>query len=132
LIRSPVFVREPLERWSHGRVTLLGDAAHAMEPFNAQGAAQAIEDAFVLAECLAAVGPGQVTDALARYARVRTVRAAELQSASAAAAHEFYLPDGPAQRERDARYSTIRQSQPWGLRQEFWRHDVRDDLARVP
>lgn len=131
LIRNPVFVREPLERWSHGRITLLGDAAHAMEPFNAQGAAQAIEDAFVLAECLAGVGRGEVAGALARYERVRTVRAAELQSASAAAAHEFYLPDGPAQRERDARYATLPQSQPWGLRQEFWRHDVRDDLARV-
>ena len=39
--------------WSYGRVTLLGDAAHAMEPFQAQGAAQAVEDAYVLAECLA-------------------------------------------------------------------------------
>ena len=42
-------------RWSTGpsaAITLLGDAAHAMEPFQAQGAAQAIEDAFVLGECL--------------------------------------------------------------------------------
>jgi 2-polyprenyl-6-methoxyphenol hydroxylase-like FAD-dependent oxidoreductase len=132
LIRSPVFVREPLERWSYGHVTLLGDAAHAMEPFNAQGAAQAIEDAFVLAECLAGTGPGEVAEALARYERVRTVRAAELQTASAAAAHEFYLPDGPAQRERDARYAALRETQPWGLRQPFWMHDVRDDLAGIP
>ncbi|HEX4032839.1 MAG TPA: FAD-dependent monooxygenase [Solirubrobacteraceae bacterium] len=132
LIRSPVFVREPLERWSHGRITLLGDAAHAMEPFNAQGAAQAIEDAFVLGECLAGVAPDGAAEAFLRYERARTVRAGELQAASAAAALEFYLPDGPAQRERDARYATLLETEPWGMRQNFWRHDVRDDLAAVP
>ncbi|MDQ3611499.1 MAG: FAD-dependent monooxygenase, partial [Actinomycetota bacterium] len=45
--------REPLERWSRGPLTLLGDAAHPMFPFFAQGAAQSIEDAAVLARCLA-------------------------------------------------------------------------------
>ncbi|MBV8998448.1 MAG: FAD-dependent monooxygenase, partial [Solirubrobacterales bacterium] len=52
MLRGAVFVRRPLAHWSFGRVTLLGDAAHAMEPFQAQGAAQAVEDAYVLAECL--------------------------------------------------------------------------------
>jgi salicylate hydroxylase len=132
LIRSPVFVRAPLERWSHGRITLLGDAAHAMEPFNAQGAAQAIEDAFVLGECLTGVAADGVAEAFSRYERARTVRAGELQTSSAAAALEFYLPDGSAQRERDARYATLLETKPWGLRQDFWRHDVRDDLAAVP
>lgn len=45
--------RAPLTRWSEGRVTLLGDAAHPMFPFFAQGAAQSVEDAAVLARCLA-------------------------------------------------------------------------------
>ena len=53
-LRGAVFVRSGLEHWSIGRVTLLGDAAHAMEPFQAQGAAQAVEDAYVLATCVAA------------------------------------------------------------------------------
>jgi salicylate hydroxylase len=47
-----MYDRDPLERWTEGRITLLGDSAHAMLPFFAQGAAQAIEDGFVLAGCL--------------------------------------------------------------------------------
>jgi salicylate hydroxylase len=129
LLRSAVFVRAPLEHWSFGRITLLGDAAHAMEPFNAQGAAQAIEDACVLAECLAGTAPEGVVGALRRYERTRMGRAVELQESSAAAANEFYLPDGPAQRERDARYARLPETRPWGLRQTFWEHDVRDALA---
>ena len=56
-----LFDRAPLERWSAGRVTLLGDACHAMVPFMAQGAAMAIEDGATLAACLAAGGvrPGR-------------------------------------------------------------------------
>jgi salicylate hydroxylase len=52
--RWALFDRDPLPRWSEGRVTLLGDACHPMPPFQAQGAAMAIEDAVVLAQCLAA------------------------------------------------------------------------------
>ena len=44
--------REPLARWSAGRVALLGDACHPMTPYMAQGAASALEDAAVLARCL--------------------------------------------------------------------------------
>ena len=47
-----LYDRDPLSRWTQGRVTLLGDAAHPMLPYLAQGAAQAIEDGFVLAEML--------------------------------------------------------------------------------
>jgi len=132
LLRSPVFVRQPLEHWSYGRITLLGDAAHAMEPFNAQGAAQAIEDAFVLAECLAAAPATAAVAALERYERVRMARAGALQSSSAAAANEFYLPDGPEQARRDERYARLHETAPWGLRQVFWEHDVRHDLAAMP
>lgn len=48
-----LFEHEPFERWSVGRVTLLGDAAHAMLPYMGQGAAMAMEDGIVLARCLA-------------------------------------------------------------------------------
>ena len=48
-----LYDRDPLQEWSRGRVTLLGDSAHAMLPYLAQGAAQSIEDACVLAAVLA-------------------------------------------------------------------------------
>jgi salicylate hydroxylase len=127
MLRGAVFVRKPLEHWAYGRVALLGDAAHAMEPFQAQGAAQAVEDAFVLAECLAA--DDDPLQALARYERLRMDRATELQGASAGAANVFYLPDGPEQQARDAGYATMLETLPFGTRQPIWEHDVRDDLA---
>ena len=52
LYRWALYDRDPLPRWGDGPVTLLGDAAHPMLPFMAQGACQAIEDAAVLAACL--------------------------------------------------------------------------------
>src|ERR1700758_2235572 len=51
-LKWALYDRRPLARWSHGPVTLLGDAAHPMLPFLAQGAAMAIEDAAELANCL--------------------------------------------------------------------------------
>ena len=128
LLRGAVFVRRPLEHWSYGRVTLLGDAAHAMEPFQAQGAAQAVEDAYVLAECLAD-DPGDPESALARYEAIRMSRAEELQASSHDAANVFYLPDGDEQRARDTAYATLHESLPWGPRQRLWEYDVRDGLA---
>jgi salicylate hydroxylase len=128
MLRGAVFVRRALERWSFGRVALLGDAAHAMEPFQAQGAAQAVEDAYVLAECLAAE-PEHPAPALRRYETIRMARAAELQTSSHAAAESFYLPDGEEQRARDASYANLPETLPWGTRQRIWEYDVRDALA---
>jgi len=128
LLRGAVFVRRPLEHWTFGRVTLLGDAAHAMEPWQAQGAAQAIEDAFVLGECLGAAG-GDVQAGLRRYEHVRMARATELQESSARAGNVFYLPDGEEQQRRDAEYATLHERLPWGHRQKLWEYDVRDALA---
>jgi salicylate hydroxylase len=128
LLRGAVFVRQPLEHWSFGRVTLLGDAAHAMEPFQAQGAAQAVEDAYVLAECLAAHSDDPV-GALRRYEVIRMNRATGLQTSSHAAAESFYLPDGEEQRQRDASYATLLETLPFGTRQPIWEHDVRTALA---
>jgi salicylate hydroxylase len=128
-LRGAVFVRRPLEHWSFGRVTLLGDAAHAMEPFQAQGAAQAIEDAYVLAECVADASSADVAEALRRYEQVRMQRAEEMQDSSRAAADTLYLPDGDRQRERDERYRTLLDTYPWGHRQPLWEHDVRTALA---
>jgi salicylate hydroxylase len=97
-----LFDRVPLERWTRGRVALLGDAAHAMLPFMAQGAAQAIEDGATLAACLQRAG-SDVPAALRRYERLRIPRASRLQALSADNKLRFHLPDGPEQRRRDAR-----------------------------
>lgn len=61
----PMCDRDPLPRWSHGRVTLLGDAAHPMYPIGSNGAAQAILDTESLANAL--VADADVEKALARY-----------------------------------------------------------------
>ncbi|WP_270937091.1 flavin-dependent oxidoreductase [Falsiroseomonas oryzae] len=52
VLEYPMVDKDPLPRWSHGRVTLLGDAAHPMYPRGSNGAGQAILDAKALAECL--------------------------------------------------------------------------------
>jgi 2-polyprenyl-6-methoxyphenol hydroxylase-like FAD-dependent oxidoreductase len=72
ILRNDVYHLAPLPRWSAGRVTLLGDAAHAATPGIGQGAAQALEDAVVLARALAAAAT--VDDALRVYESSRRPR----------------------------------------------------------
>jgi 2-polyprenyl-6-methoxyphenol hydroxylase-like FAD-dependent oxidoreductase len=62
--------RDPLDRWTHGRMTLLGDAAHPMYPVGSNGASQAILDAATLAGCLRS-HPDDLATALQRYDEVR-------------------------------------------------------------
>jgi 3-hydroxybenzoate 6-monooxygenase len=69
--------REPLLQWNHGRVTLLGDAAHATLQYLAQGACMAMEDAVTLGEALR-VHQGNVASALAHYQRSRLSRTARV------------------------------------------------------
>jgi 2-polyprenyl-6-methoxyphenol hydroxylase-like FAD-dependent oxidoreductase len=72
----PMCDRDPLPRWSHGRVTLLGDAAHPMYPVGSNGASQAVLDAMALADRLATGGP--VETALAGYDGERRPKTAEI------------------------------------------------------
>ncbi|GGJ52928.1 FAD-dependent monooxygenase [Streptomyces brasiliensis] len=99
--RWALFHRPPLESWSKGRVTLLGDAAHAMVPHHGQGANQSIEDAIVLADCLLADSDWE--EARARYEQLRHARTRRVQTASITTGDVLHLPDGEAQRRRDAR-----------------------------
>jgi len=82
--RSALHVREPMPQWSKGRVTLLGDAAHPMVPFMAQGACMAIEDAVVLARALGAADRTGVPAALVAYEDSRRDRTAAVQRGSLA------------------------------------------------
>jgi salicylate hydroxylase len=93
--------RAPLTHWNAGRATLLGDAAHPMFPFYAQGAAQAIEDAACLAICLHA-WPNDPEQALKRYESVRIERTTRIQQLSHTRIESNHLADGPRQQARDA------------------------------
>lgn len=79
-----ILEREPLRRWSDGRVVLLGDAAHPMTPYMAQGAATSIEDAAVLARCLDEVKGDDIEGAFRRYEAHRKPRTSVVQAISSA------------------------------------------------
>lgn len=73
ILRTDIYDRPPLSSWSQGCVTLVGDAAHPMTPNLGQGACQAIEDAFILAESLKSAPT--IASALQRYETRRIKRA---------------------------------------------------------
>jgi salicylate hydroxylase len=77
--RWAMYDREPLSTWTHGRLTLLGDAAHPMLPHLGQGANQAIEDGMALATILSDVDNATVATALLAYERLRLTRVAQIQ-----------------------------------------------------
>jgi salicylate hydroxylase len=78
--RSALYDRDPLPSWTRGRLTLLGDAAHAMLPHLGQGANQSIEDGMALATILANTDRTTVLAALLAYERLRRERTAKVQS----------------------------------------------------
>lgn len=82
--RSALHVRTPMPAWSKGHVTILGDAAHPMVPFMAQGAVMAIEDGVVLSQALAGATLADIPDALSRYEAARRPRTARVQEGSLA------------------------------------------------
>ena len=98
--------REPLKTWVNGRVALLGDAAHAMLPYHAQGAVQSLEDAWVLARTLEQC-PEKPVEALQRYESLRYDRA-NLIVQQSRNAEGWYHVDTPA--EIDARNARFRKT----------------------
>src|ERR1700758_2657991 len=99
IYRWGLYDRKPLATWLAPAIALLGDACHPMLPFMAQGAAQAIEDAGVLAQCLA--GGADLGDALRGYEQLRLPRASRIQRLSYDNNVVYHLADGPEQRARD-------------------------------
>jgi len=87
--RFALYDRASIDRWGKGPITLLGDAAHPMLPFGAQGAASAIEDALTLGRCLR--GIEDVTPALRAYEAERAARAKRLQESARANGRIYHL-----------------------------------------
>jgi len=85
--------REPAVNWVDRRVTLLGDAAHPMMQYMAQGACMALEDAVCLSH-MVATHPGRVEDALAAYCARRVLRTSRVQLQSRALGEHVYHPAG--------------------------------------
>jgi salicylate hydroxylase len=119
--------RMPSPFLAKGSVALIGDAAHPVLPFLAQGAAISIEDAAVLADCLP---PGTENDraavrkGLARYAGIRSNRVMRVYKAARANAFNYHLPR-PMAWLRDRRMAQLG---PDGMRQRFsWLYDWRMD-----
>jgi len=102
VLRQALYDREPLPDWRIGRVVLLGDAAHPMMPFYAQGAAQSIEDAYVLAGCLAA-SMDQPVAALERYVKLRQPRTAWMQGLARREEQSYQTNDAVEIAARNAR-----------------------------
>jgi len=90
----PLYERATLASFSAGPIALLGDAAHPMLPFLAQGAAQAIEDAAALAQCLQ--NDSNVEAALGTYSKTRLARATKVQQASKQQGRIYHLSGAPA------------------------------------
>jgi salicylate hydroxylase len=101
----PLLTLAPLERWTSGRVTLLGDAAHPLMPFLASGAVAAIEDAETLAAALSK-SPDDPASAFAAYEAARKPRTRRIQQASRRMG-EIYHMDGAMRFARNMVLSTI-------------------------
>ncbi|MEC7259017.1 MAG: FAD-dependent monooxygenase, partial [Pseudomonadota bacterium] len=117
-MRWALVQRDPLPEWQRGRVALLGDACHPTLPFLAQGAVMAIEDGYVLADCLAQQ-PDAPEAALRRYVALRHDRTSAIVNGASANTGRFHnaaLKD-PAQAvayvEREWQPEKVRQRYDW-------------------
>jgi salicylate hydroxylase len=129
-----LYDRDPLERWSKGRVTLLGDAAHAMLPHIGQGACMAIEDGYVLADVVAAQ-PERLDDALAHYERLRQPRTRRAVLEARARGKEMHLTSKWAQIKRNIRMAFQHRlgGDKTGLKlTEFYAYDVASATRAAP
>ena len=93
--------REPVANWVDGRVTLLGDAAHPMLQYMAQGACMAMEDAVCLSHMIAAY-PNRIEQALPPYNARRVLRTSRVQLQSRALGEHVYHPGGAHAQLRNA------------------------------
>ena len=123
-----LYDREPLDDWSRGRVTLLGDSAHPMLPYLGQGACMAIEDACILTEALLR-DPDDPTFALGIYEKLRKPRATRAQLGSRFRARQNHLASPLARLRRDVKMawnSRFGADSSAGQAAAFYDYDVAD------
>jgi salicylate hydroxylase len=97
-----LYDRDPLPRWTEGRVTLLGDSAHPMLPFLAQGAAMAIEDGYTIGRLLStATSAAQIGEALQNYELARIPRTSRVQLGARSRGATMHLQSPLARLKRD-------------------------------
>ena len=123
LYKWALFDRPPMAQWGRQQMTLLGDACHPTLPFMAQGAAMAIEDAAVLARCLAGSQP--VAAQLRRYEDLRRDRTARVQQGSRRNARIFHLAGAPAWARNKALQLAPGKPLHW-----VYKHDVFNDFSK--
>ncbi|KAF2427115.1 putative monooxygenase [Tothia fuscella] len=104
-------VHSPLPTWVHGSTALVGDACHPTQPHLGQGAAQAMEDAAVIAVVLSKIpntDPGSIKKALKVYEKVRKERAETLVELAAQSGRALHLGEGKAKVERDREFERLK------------------------
>ncbi|MGH3761845.1 FAD-dependent monooxygenase [Actinophytocola sp.] len=113
--RWALYDRTPALHLRSRRIALIGDAAHPVLPFGAQGASLAMEDAFVLADRLATATSSTVEDAVADYEATRRPRVKQVREFVADNEESHHVADLARQRGRDERLR-----EDWGLRSRAW------------
>ncbi len=132
LVREPeawlkwaLYDHSPLSSFCYGAAALIGDAAHPMLPFLAQGAAMAIEDAVVAARCLARM-PDDAAGALQSYSALRRTRTRRVQRLAAKNGARYHLSALPAMLRNTAMHAI---GGGWLLRHYDWLYDWRPPTA---
>jgi salicylate hydroxylase len=111
-----LYYRDPLPRWSVGRVTLMGDAAHTMTPYLAQGACQSIEDAWFLSKCL--FRDSDVASGLVEFEKRRRPRTTKVQSVARSMLKTLHEADPLQIKARNGRWKGVARIDP--LSETIW------------
>ncbi len=127
-----MYYRDPIERWTDRRVSLMGDAAHPMVPFLAQGACQGMEDAWVLATMLERHGPDNVEAALEEYEQRRRPRTTRVQSGARAMVKLVHESEPERIKARNGRWKGMQHIDPmteatWAF---VWDYNVLEAVNR--
>lgn len=128
-----MYYRDPIDSWTSGHITLLGDAAHPMVPFLAAGAGQSIEDAWTLARVLSR-RQSDVSGALLEYEQRRLPRATRIQAGARAAVKLMHESESARVRDRNGRWKGMARIDPmattsWGL---AWDYNVVKAVEQPP
>lgn len=124
-MRWPMYDREPIDRWTRGRITLLGDAAHPMLQYLAQGGCQAIEDAMCLAGCM--LEHDDVVAAFTAYEGARVPRTARVQRTARYFGEISHIGGVGI----DLRNALFAMKDPRDYRQLDWLYERRSDAPAV-